>query len=29
MIARAEEFGCRRIKENWISLPDGVMIELI
>ena len=29
VIARAEEFGCRRIKENWISLPDGVTIELI
>ena len=29
VIARAEKFGCRRIKENWISLPDGVTIELI
>lgn len=29
VIARAEEAGCRRIRENWIVLPDGVTMELI
>lgn len=29
VIARAEEFGCRRVKGNWVVLPDEVTIELI
>lgn len=29
VIARAEEFGCRLIQENWITLPDGLTIELM
>lgn len=29
VIQKAIEYGCVRIKDNWIQLPDGILIEFM